>query len=323
MNSKKFVIFTLLLSFFSLLSILLFISIIDPYFHYHKPLKWITYNLKNQRYQNDGIVKHFDYDAIITGTSMTENFKNSEFDNLFNTKSIKIPYSGASFREINDCLITATNYNKNIKIILRSMDLYRIADPKDKLSYDKESYPTYLYDNHLINDVKYIYNKNVIVDALHTIVLTIQKKNSSSFDDYSKWYDMVTFSKETVDSQYNRSNKKNRTINISDKDYKNINENINQNIIDLAVQNPNIDFYLFLPPYSIYYWDNLNNNGTLKRQLDIIDYAINLLINYKNIHVFSFINEYDIITNLDNYKVKLKEIRNFYLNYNYDKLFNN
>ena len=55
---------------------------IDPFFHYHKPdTDKYFYSLNNQRSQNDGIVKHFDYTGLITGTSMTENFSNSEAEN--------------------------------------------------------------------------------------------------------------------------------------------------------------------------------------------------------------------------------------------------
>ena len=30
------------------------IVVVDPYFHYHKPLKCLAYQLYNERYQNDG-----------------------------------------------------------------------------------------------------------------------------------------------------------------------------------------------------------------------------------------------------------------------------
>lgn len=57
---------------------------VDPFIHYHKPLtNAYFYPLDNQRSQNDGILKHFEYNALITGTSMTENFKTSELDELF------------------------------------------------------------------------------------------------------------------------------------------------------------------------------------------------------------------------------------------------
>ena len=56
---------------------------VDPYMHYHKPLtNKYFYVLDNQRSQNNGIIKHFEYDAVITGTSMTETFKTSEMDKI-------------------------------------------------------------------------------------------------------------------------------------------------------------------------------------------------------------------------------------------------
>ena len=56
---------------------------VDPFIHYHKPYtdKYF-YMLDNERSQNDGITKHFDYDAMITGTSMTENFKTTDMDDV-------------------------------------------------------------------------------------------------------------------------------------------------------------------------------------------------------------------------------------------------
>ena len=54
------------------------VAVIDPFFHYHKPLGAFYYTLDNERDQNDGITRHFEYNALITGTSMTQNFKASQ-----------------------------------------------------------------------------------------------------------------------------------------------------------------------------------------------------------------------------------------------------
>ena len=57
---------------------------VDPYMHYHKPYSdKFYYELDNQRSQNNGITKYFDYDTIITGTSMTENFRTTEADKFW------------------------------------------------------------------------------------------------------------------------------------------------------------------------------------------------------------------------------------------------
>ena len=51
---------------------------IDPFFHYHKPdTEKYFYELNNQRSQNDGVIRHFDYDAMITGSSKVANFRTS------------------------------------------------------------------------------------------------------------------------------------------------------------------------------------------------------------------------------------------------------
>ena len=78
---------------------------VDPYMHFHKPLTdRFFYSVNNQRSQNDGIIKNFDYDTIITGSSMTENFRTSEADRFFECNSIKVPFAGATFKELNDNL---------------------------------------------------------------------------------------------------------------------------------------------------------------------------------------------------------------------------
>ena len=57
--------------------------LIDPFLHYHAPLGGLQYPLKDERYQNDGIMRNYPYNAVITGTSMCQNFKPSEFDDLW------------------------------------------------------------------------------------------------------------------------------------------------------------------------------------------------------------------------------------------------
>lgn len=47
----------------AVLIFILSIFAIDPMFHYHAPLKFLSYPLVNERYQNNGIARHFDYDS--------------------------------------------------------------------------------------------------------------------------------------------------------------------------------------------------------------------------------------------------------------------
>ena len=97
MTSKLWGALTVALTVVLLLALAVPTIVIDPFFHFHAPLEGLSYPLRlvNERYQNDGIVRNFECDAIISGTSLCENFKTSEFDSLFGVTSVKAPFSGA------------------------------------------------------------------------------------------------------------------------------------------------------------------------------------------------------------------------------------
>lgn len=295
-------------SFITLFILILFLSgafmvIVDPCFHYHAPLPYFSYTLDNARYQNDGIVKHFDYDALITGSSMTECFKTSDLDALFQVNSIKVPYSGGSFKEVNDNLMTACKSQPKLKLVIRGLDCNRFFNDKDDMDYSE--YPTYLYDNFIFNDVNYIYNKNLMLTALQNVI----GRNSSgkiqmSFDEYCNWTNYYAFGKDVVDDYYKRDTVVPAETQkpITQEDYAKIDANIEQNVTRVADLYPDIDFYIYITPYSIYYMDYWKLLGDLERQLLAERHIIELLLEHDNIHVFSFYTQHDVVNNLDNYR---------------------
>lgn len=350
MEAKKWTIRTLCL----LISVLIFISaitvIIDPFFHYHKPLSFLQYPFFNERYINDGITKHFEYDSIITGTSMTQNFKTSEFDKLWNTESIKVSFSGASYKEVNDILTQAFSKNSDIKYVLRSLDYSYLLKDKDHMRFDFDYYPRYLYDKNPFNDVKYILNKAVFKNDLEVLMFTKNGNHSPTFDEYGNWYGEYTFGKEAILKDHIRADIKEEQQLTSDQKLI-IEDSIRQNVLSLTRKHPNTTFYLFFTPYSILYWDSLKRGGTLDLNVEAEKTAIELLINEKNIQLYSFTNNFELTCNLDNYKdvahysqdvnsqilkwIKngdyritksnylgyLDEIRNYYNNYDYDSIY--
>ncbi|MFI3169829.1 MAG: hypothetical protein R3Y06_07790 [Faecalibacterium sp.] len=278
--------------------------VFDPYFHFHAPFEGVSYVLNNERYQNNGITRQFEYDALITGTSMTQNFKTSELDALFGTNSIKIPYAGASFKELNDAVVAAKEYNPALTLVVRGLDLYQFEEDKDYLAYD--SYPTYLYDDNLLNDAQYLWNKDILTTDFLSLSLipTLTGAASTTFDAYSNWMSENTFGKETVLASYNRAQQDDTAAqtHLSEADQQTIYDNVMQNVVQVAIDNPDMTFYYFLPPYSIVYFDDCNQNNALYYELEKLEYAASLLVEYDNIQLYAFFEEYDLVTNLDNYK---------------------
>lgn len=274
--------------------------VIDPYFHFHKPLNAYAYRIYNERYQNDGIVKHFEYDGLITGTSMTQNFMTSEFDTLFDVSSIKVPFSGASYKEVSENLCRALEINSDLKTVVWGLDYNRFFDDFNATGYD--SYPVYLYDYALFNDVNYVFNKSVLFGdtLLNVLEYTKQGEYTTTFDEYNNWNSLYTFGSEAVLSQITRPEKSN-TLSYSEFN----SENITENVLSLVKSYPETDFYLFWTPYSIVFFDIENQNGLLKNLLKWEKEALELMLVYDNVHFFSFFDEFNLITDLDNYKDSL------------------
>ena len=301
MNYKKMGITILCMTICALILIGALTFVIDPYFHYRKPFDFQSYSLQNQRYQNDGIARHFNYNAIITGTSMTENFMASEFDKLFSVQSIKIPYAGASFKEIDDAVERALNVNSNVKIVLRSVDHYKLFEDKDYMCYT--DYPEYLYDDNLLNDVNYILNKDILLKETYpNILMTLRKAPTMTFDEYSNWDNGSVYGRDITLGSYERDIYSDSISSFSQLDLETVGGTVYQNFVETAKNNPDTEFYYFLPPYSIVHWDSLYVAGEIERHLEAQKLAISMMLEYDNIHVYSFLTDYDTICNLDNYK---------------------
>lgn len=287
-----------------LLLVAAIVIFVDPYMHYHMPLTdRFYYTVGNQRSQNDGITKQFDYDAIITGTSMTENFKTSEFDKVFGVDSIKVPYSGGTYKEMNDNLVVALETHPDIKYVVRSLDRYMIAEDKDTMRDDLGNYPTYLYDSNPFNDVEYVLNKDNIETSLWMIYHALKGESTgiTSFDSYSNWMSHYTFGANTVLGLYSVDEAAEKERVLSEEEMRTIRENVVQNITALADAYPDTQFYCFLPPYSVVYWRNSRANGELKWQLDCERYMASLVIPHENIHLFAW-ERFDLFDDLNNYK---------------------
>ena len=322
---------------------------VDPYFHYHKPFDFMSYRLYEERYINDGIGRHFDYDAIITGTSMAQNFKPSEMDALFGTRAVKMPFSGAGYAELSENLDRALARNGNVKMVLWAVDYNGLLRSYDWQQY--ENYPTYLYDNNPFNDVSYVLNKSVLYHGvMPNVLMSLTGQPRTTMDEYSSWVNETGL--EHILLSYDRNNVNiPATVDFGDSEKQTVIQTIENNFVDLIEKYPDTEFYLFYTPYSICYWDALNIKGTIQRQTEAEKLATEMLLQYPNVKLYNFFDQYEVICNpdyynddghysaeinsrilgwmaegtglltQDNYEERLKEEQNFYLSYDYDSIY--
>lgn len=332
-----------------LMAVVLTVVIVDPYFHFHKPFSFLSYRLYEERYVNDGISRHFDYDAIITGTSMAQNFRTSEMDALLGTRAVKEPFSGAGYQELSQNLERALSRNEELKTVLWALDYNGLLQDYDWQQY--EEYPSYLYDENPFNDVCYVWNKSTFYHGvLANVIMSIKKDASTSMDEYSSWqretglrHIMFSYDRESVKPSEEKE--------FGEAERKQVTETIQYNIIDLVNQYPETEFIFFYTPYSICYWDAMNIRGTITKQIEAEKQATEMLLQCPNVKLYNFFDQHDVICNTDyynddghysaeinskilvwiaqgtglltqeNYLQRLEEEQEFYLNYDYDSIY--
>lgn len=335
-----------------LFAISITVYIVDPFFHFHKPLSGMSYSFEKEAYVNDGISKRFTYDAMITGTSLTRGFSVEEASVIFDKDFVRITFQGEGYKRINDNLVMAIEDNPNLDFVIRGVDtLWFISEP-DWMGY--EEYPDYLYDDNIWNDVNYIYNGSILLeDVFPQIYRTLKGDVPDHFDNYGNGGARET--KQDVIEGYDRAERELKIVSEEEMEYyfSILEQNLEDNVLSVVENNPDITFYLFFPPYSICWWDSLNQNGkdVLKRRIDMEEYAIEQIIKYDNVRLFSFFNHFELVCDLrnyfdeahytdnvcsqilnymkngeyelteENYKKYIEEITEFYCNYDYDSIF--
>lgn len=310
MNEKRWIRNFIILTAAVTAGVCIYTAVLDPFFHYHAPLPGFYYKLENQRAQNDGITKHFAYDSLITGTSFTENFRTSQFDSLFDASSIKVPYPGASYREVGDNLKTAFRTHSGIRFVLRSVEDSYLIEDKDTLHKEMGEYPTYLYNRNPFDDLKYLLNKDVI--ASYCLPMTArrllhEKGGVDSFDSYSAAPEtsdgQAKALRELSDYQEELSGVPGSVPQekLTAGEAEMVKENVSQNLVSIVKAHPDTQFYYFVPPVSIARWGTMYAQGILYKQIQAEELAFSLLLSCDNVQLYSFAEDTALCTDFSNY----------------------
>lgn len=276
---------------------------VDPYFHYRAPnTERFRYALDNQRCQNDGIVRHFDYRALVTGSSMVENTRASDVERLWGLKTVKVAFSGASYRELCRLVCTANACNTNIELVIVGLDMNKLFYGKDWMRTDLGTFPDYLYDDDPFNDICYLLNADAIGKALNAM-FHFGHGGITSFDEYSRWHDASTrYGRAAVlggERYVSPLSSAPRPYTAADREI--VQENFDANIRPMIESSRNICF--FLTPYSMarfYHWAIGGEIG--ERYPAAVLQFVESVLAYPNARMFFFGDKMDLVSNLENYR---------------------
>lgn len=269
------------------------VRLVDPFFHYHNPDPegevWF-----DQRAQGAGLLRSQEYETVLMGSSLAANYRPFWFDVFYETSTVKITFPNGGFGEFTRALDYACT-QQDVERVIFGLDPNLLArDPAE----EPDQLPEYLYDTNPWNDGQYLLNKDVLMRSGYTLLKKMSGE-TQSIQDAFVWDGNVFFSKELALAGYERPEATGETL-AADAFLENSRANL-ERVTGWLEQYPDTEFIFFFSPYSILFWDKMNQLGQTEAMLTLLQETVETLLQYDNAELQFFMADTQVITNLQNY----------------------
>ena len=288
---KRWAIVTLSAAILLLSLCALTVYLVDPFEHYRESAILPLYD--QESYNNPGIAKHYDYDAVILGTSMVEMSHPSVIDDCFGVSSVKLPMRGSHTAQMGWQLSHVLNTHE-LKLAILAVDAYSLMGPPD----DMEEIYDYLWNDSALDDVNYLLNLDVLLVKVPRLLRNLGKPLDGKRDAMYQWTD-VTFGAQSVFDSFEFMAQQEMT----DPDYRleRSTENIERHIEAYVAAHPETTFKIYMPPYSVAYWYVMTRIGLSEQQYRSRARVCELLLEYPNVEIYDYSSRLEWITKFDHY----------------------
>ncbi|MCR4763950.1 MAG: SGNH/GDSL hydrolase family protein [Lachnospiraceae bacterium] len=272
------------------------VAVFDPFYHYHAPLGPLRAVLNEKEYQVVGTLRHFDYDAVLAGSSVVENVNNRDIDNAFGCTGVKAVRSYGGTADLCWFLSEAHRTHEVIQVFY-NLDPVSFQGPAET-TFASTGCPMYLYDRNPFNDVNYLFNRDVL---LKRIPYMLAQSFSPSYEEGKSYYWATDkdFSESAVLEHYLR------TPSVQPMQQETLwEEECDANIALLTREiesHPETEYRFFYSPYSMLWWDNAIRTGERDAVLYNEEKVMRALLSYKNVEVYNYQDAEEIVTDLNNY----------------------
>lgn len=311
MTSKKYVIKTIAYTAAVLAIICAIVIVIDPFSHYHMPYFGMAPVETDERSALIGVAQHDDYDTVLLGSSMSENFQNTWFeDGICGEKCVKICLQGAHFPDYKIILDEIID-KPSLKKVYFSLDTYLLTNDPDKQNI---TIPEYLYNDKLLDDTYYLLNKSVLCQFIPIFIINNIRTGGNEEKAYV-WSDDFEYNKYSARHAYILQRP---VLPENMKPFDTYFENADvflESITPYIEKRPDVEFVFYSAPYSMLFWDFSVRNGDAEAEVCALERVMNSLLQHENTRIFYFQDDLDIVTDLNNYRdySHFKQDINYYM----------
>jgi hypothetical protein len=245
------------------------------------------------------MAKHYEYDIVITGSSMMENYRNAEVRAILNGKAIDLAMGAMTAYELRQLLTTILASGKAKHIIL---DLnFNAFAGSPTMQVVTEPLPLYLYDNNPWNDVHYLLQAQTLGKSTEIALGLKRGRYSIKSDAPWYWADEYEFSK--------RAMLRGLDLNNIDRDFEQpprtlqgMRASFDANLLPLLRAHPEVRFSLVYPPWSALVWEDFRQRKQVEVSLAFKRSVFDAVRGLPNVALYDFQARLEWVANPDNYK---------------------
>lgn len=272
----------------------------DPFYQYHEPFFGMEAVLNDRDNQMPGTIRNFQYDTLLVGSSVAENFDTDYLDNRYGCKALKVIRASGSAADLLYYVEMAES-ERELRDIFWCMDIFALNASAEVTLYG-DDIPRYLHTKTVLDDLPYVFNKEVLFEKIPAAVVSSIKGINTGGQAYN-WAADKDFSAAGAMHFYDRPTGLEGDVVQADitEEYAGT---VRKNVELLSEQisaHPEIRYHFMVPPYSMLWWDCAWVNGQEEERFYVLEQVIPVLLSFDNVEVFYFQGHEEIICNLDNY----------------------
>ncbi len=273
----------------------------------------------DSRMQNAGLIRSQDFDAVFTGTSLAVHFRQSDIDRILGVRSVKLAMTGSTSHE--QSFVLAVALERHPRRVIWQVDDWIFSDapeidqdiylPAGLYRRDAKSIAGYLFSGAMARESLWMLMRSIpplqktVARLTSGILIKFPIASADEINvlrpdvDVSEAYNakkaLAAFTRATdpVRSHYLATGY----------DYAAMVRNFERDAVELIAKNPDVQFDIYLPPYSILQWVAMRDASpaTLKVVYDFSAYMSRRLTQYTNVRLHDFRAVSEITHDLANY----------------------
>ncbi len=293
--------------------------VVDPLQVFRPARLFAAMYTPDSRLQDAGLIQSQEYDTVLMGTSLTIHFHQSDIDRLLGVHSLKLSLNGSNSSEQTFVLAAALEHHP--KRVIWEVDDWIFHDgpdidanvylPADLYRRNVRGFASYLVSGAMARESAWILARSI--PPLAPVVARLP--NGVMFKFPIARVDDINVLRPDFDlaATYNAGNAVAAFRHITapvrsqyladDTDYEMRVRLFERDAIGLITTHPDVQFDIYLPPYSILQWVAMRDTmpGTLESVYKFSAYFSRRLAAFPNVRLFDFREARDVTHDLNNY----------------------